>query len=583
MGAIRDRLDAHRAEQEARAAALDAPVAVTPDTPTPDADATPAAARDEDRPRRSQATRIVDLALEAGVELWHALSGDPHVTLRADGHREHHRLTARPVRDWLARHHHTETGAVPGGQAIGDALTVLAGMARYSGATHPVAVRVAGDSAAVYLDLGDPTWRAVEVTADGWRLVSDPPVRFIRSRGMLALAHPMPGGTLDDLRALCHVASDDDYRLLGGWLLGALRPTGPYPLLSLVGEQGTGKSTAARVVRRLIDPHVAELRAEPRTIDDVMIGATRSRVLALDNLSHLPAWLSDALCRVSTGGALAKRELYTDDDEVLIEAMRPTIVTSIADIVTRGDLLDRAIVVTLPVLDDRTRLAEAELWRRFDAAAPRILGALLDGVAGALARVDDVTLDELPRMADWATWATAAEPALGWPEQTIVAAYRAMRGAAIEATLDGDPLASALRRLSWPWTGTAGDLLDRLRPADRVPRGWPESPRALSSALRRLAPALRRVGVEVTTRREAHTGRRLLTLDEVPERPSRPSPSSPEPIFRADPGDATGDANPRPSPRPSPQNAPISGLCDGGDGGDGPSQPSLEVPFGRVR
>src|SRR5690606_12114410 len=104
-------------------------------------------------------------------------------------------------------------------------------------------------------------------------------------------------------------------------------------------EQGAGKSTAARLIRRLVDPHIAELRAEPRTIDDVMVAAARSRVIALDNLSGIPPWLSDALCRLSTGGALTKRELYTDADEIILEAVRPVIVTSITDVITRGDLL----------------------------------------------------------------------------------------------------------------------------------------------------------------------------------------------------------------------------------------------------
>ncbi len=296
----------------------------------------PATVDGDDRPRKSQATRLVDLALGAGVELWHSPAGDPYVTLPADGHREHHRLNAGAVRDWLARRHYAKTHGAPGSQAIADALAVLSGRARYDGAEHETAVRVAGGPDAVYLDLGDPSWRAVQITPDGWRVITDPPVRFIRSRGMLALSEPTRGGSIADLRALVHVASDGDYRLIIGWLLGALRPTGPYPLLSLVGEQGGGKSTVARLVRRLIDPHVAELRAEPRTIDDVMIAASRSRVVALDNLSHLAPWLSDALCRVATGGALTKRELYSNDDETIIEAVRPTIVTSIADVVARG-------------------------------------------------------------------------------------------------------------------------------------------------------------------------------------------------------------------------------------------------------
>ena len=569
---VRDGLDALRAECDARDAD-----AATPEQPseTPAPPSAPAKAdtsQDSPAPRKSQATKLVDLALAAGVELWRSPAGDPYVTLPTDGHREHYRLSTGAVRDWLARRHHAETRGAPGSQAIADALAVLSGMARYDGAEHATSVRVGGEGGAVYLDLGDSTWRAVEITPAGWRVVADPPIRFVRSRGLLSLPEPVRGGSIDMLRPLVHVATDDDYRLLIGWVLGALRPAGPYPLLSLVGEQGSGKSTMARLVRRTVDPHVAELRAEPRTVDDIMIAATRSRVVALDNLSHLAPWLSDALCRVSTGGALTKRELYSNDDEVVIEAVRPTIVTSIADIVTRGDLLDRAIAVTLPVLPEGNRLPEAELWRRYDAAAPGILGALLDGVVSALVREQTIRIDALPRMADWAVWVTAAEPALGWSEQSILSAYRTMRGAAIEATLDGDPLAVALRGLSLPWGGTADDLLTRVTPAGRLPRGWPESPRGMSAALRRLAPGLRRLGIEVTPYREAGTrGRRLIAITEsekAPSRPSRPSQPSQSPSLLGQSFDANGqpcDAN---GEAWSPDQAHIHSGGDGCDGGD---------------
>lgn len=484
--------------------------------------------------RKSQATHLVDLALNSGVELWHSPAGDSYITLPADGHREHYRLSATWVRDWLARRLYAVTHSTPGSQAISDALSVFSGLARYEGAEHEPSVRIGRRGEAVYLDLGDPTWRAVEITAAGWRIVQDSSARFVRSRGTDRLPEPVPGGSIEELRQLIHLASVDDFRLLVGWLLGALRPSGPYPLLSLVGEQGTGKSTVARMIRRLVDPHKAELRAEPRTVEDIMIAASRSRVVALDNLSHLPPWLSDAFCRVSTGGALTKRELYSNDEETIIEAMRPMIVTSIADVVTRGDLLDRTIVMTLPVMSKSERLSEAELWRNYESSRARILGALVDAVSSALAREQCMKLGDLPRMADWAVWVTAAEAAFDWPPGTILGAYKTMCDAATGAGLDGDPLAVAIRQIPRPWEGTASDLLVRVTPQGRLPRGWPETPRAISAALRRLAPSLRPLGIEVSTNREGGTGRRLITVtspEGISGQSSQTSQVSQVPIF----------------------------------------------------
>jgi hypothetical protein len=254
--------------------------------------------------------------------------------------------------------------------------------------------------------------------------------------------------------------------------------------------------------------------------------------------------------------------------------VRPAIVTSVTDVVVRGDLLDRAIVITLPTVAESARVAEDALWARFAAAAPGILGALLDAVASALARERDTALDRLPRMADWARWVTAAEPGLGWPHGQILDAYRAMRATTVETSLDGDPLAVAIRRLSLPWIGTSADLLVLLAPSGRAPRGWPESPRAMSAALRRLAPYLRRIGIDVAMYRESGSGsRRLVRLDHLPADDdetgavsSRPSHPSQEPNIRADIGDGRDD---RPSHRPSPDQADDRDGSDHGDGRDG--------------
>jgi hypothetical protein len=450
-------------------------------------------------PKRSQATALVDLVGESGVELWHTSAGDAYATLKFPDHKEHHRLNSRAMRDWLARLHHQRTKRTPSSQAIADAMATLGGMARYDGATHDVHVRVAGFGDRVYLDLGDPTWRAVEIGPDGWRVLADVPVRFRRGRALLSLPEPLPGGSLDALRDLVSVSRDEDWHLLAGFLVGALRPSGPYPMLALDGEQGAGKSTTARMLRRLIDPSAAELRAEPREIRDLMVAAAGGWIVALDNLSKIAPWLSDALCRFSTGGALSMRQLYTDDDEHVLEAVRPCILTGITSVITRGDLQDRAIAMTLPAISDYGRRLEAELWTEYRRLQPTVLGALLDATSTALRREQQVRLQTMPRMADWARWVTAAAPAFGWRDETIVRAFDEKYQSSIESLLEGDHVAAAISEMSLPWSGSSAALLELLTPkdTDRIPDGWPHSPRALSGALRRLAPLLRRVSIDV--------------------------------------------------------------------------------------
>ena len=240
---------------------------------------------------------------------------------------------------------------------------------------------------------------------------------------MLPLPTPKRGGSLDLLQPFVNIGSEDDFTLLKAWLIGALRPRGPYPCLAVIGQQGSAKTFLSRVARELIDPNKAPVRAQPRDERDMMIAARNGWVIGFDNLSGLAPWLSDALCRLATGASFATRQLYTDAEESLFEAARPLILNGIDEVATRGDLQDRSIVLSLPVISEEQRRTEAELWSAFRDAHQLILGALLDAVSAALRNERTVKLEKLPRMADFARWVEAAGEALGSPTGSFMAAY----------------------------------------------------------------------------------------------------------------------------------------------------------------
>jgi len=250
-----------------------------------------------------------------------------------------------------------------------------------------------------------------------------------------------------------------------------------------------------------------------------MIAATHSHLLAFDNLSSLPALLSDALCRLASGGSLAVRRLYTDEDEMLFQAARPILLNGIENVVSRADLADRAIFLTLAPIAEQQRRSEAELWREFERARPAILGALLDAVAHGLRTLPRVRLERLPRMADFAIWATACETAL-WPSGTFVRCYETNRRASIDDVVDADPVAACVREIMAErstWTGSATDLLRA--GADltddgiwRGNAGWPKNPRALAGRLRRAQTFLRAVGIDIAFSREGRAGNRIIRM-----------------------------------------------------------------------
>ena len=377
------------------------------DNPQPDKDEDPKA-------RRNQAKVL--LALAKSAELFHTPEGIGFADLYIKGHRETWPIRSKMFRQWLARLYYKKTNSAPSNDARLQALNIIEAQANFDAPVRTVAVRVATLGGKIYLDLCDEAWRVVEISPGGWQVINNPPVRFRRSAGMLPLPLPTRGGSVNSLRNLLNVGrSDDDsaeFTLIIAWALAALRGRGPYPVLTIVGEQGSAKSTLVAMVRKLIDPNTASLRALPREERDLFIAANNSLVLAYDNISGLPPWFSDALCRLSTGGGFTTRELYTDQDEILFDAMRPSILNGIEDVVTRSDLADRSIMLTLsPIADDKRR-TEAEIWSEFEAMHPAVLGALLDAVVYGLRELPNVKLKRRPRMADFAMWITACEPEL---------------------------------------------------------------------------------------------------------------------------------------------------------------------------
>jgi hypothetical protein len=457
-----------------------------------------------------QARKAADILIELSTgaeELFHTPDGTAFASIPIDNHLETLPVRSKGFRRWLAREFFIKTSSAPNSDAIQSALNVIEARAHFDGKQRPVYIRVGACERRLYLDLADAQWRAVEIDGDGWRIIDRPPIAFRRAAGMQALPQPIYGGSsIKELRNFLNIEDDNDrdFVLAVSFILAALRDRGPYPVLCLAGEHGSAKSTFTAVLRRLIDPNSAPLRALSREDRDLFIAANNAHLLAFDNISNLPDWISDTLCRLATGGGFATRQLYSDQDEALFDAMRPIILNGIEDIVGRPDLADRSLFLDLKNISEEKRKSELTFWGDFERAHPRILGALLDGVAHGLRELPSTRLQKTPRMADFALWATACETAF-WQRGTFAQAYQQNREDAVGTVIEADLVASAVQSFiaaRTVWRGTSADLLGALKVAvgeDQARlKEWPTTPRALSGRLRRAAATLRKVGVEVT-------------------------------------------------------------------------------------
>src|SRR5437870_7609892 len=450
---------------------------------------------------------------------FHTAAGIAFADIMIDGHRETWPIRSKRFRARLRRRYYGATGEAASAAEIRSALDLLEARAQFDAPERSVHIRTAEHAGHIYLDLADEHWRAVDIGPDGWGVIGCPPVRFRRPAGMQPLPVPQQGGSIESLNSFLNLASRDDFVLIVAWLLAALRPNGPYPVLAISGEQGSAKTVLSKMLKALVDPNAAPVRALPREERELMIAANNGYLLAFDNLSGLPVWLSDALCRLASGGSFAVRQLYSDDGEVLFEAARPILLNGIEEVISRPDLGDRAIFLMLAPIGEVQRRSESELWREFEIARPRILGALLDAAVHGLRTLGRVRLDRLPRMADFAIWATACETAL-WPAGTFARAYGANRRTAIEGMIDADPVTACVRDIMAvrsSWTGSAAELwrADAYRSrhdllSERT--GWPKNPRALAGRLRRAQTFLRALGIDIAFSREGRAGSRIIRI-----------------------------------------------------------------------
>jgi hypothetical protein len=465
--------------------------------------------------RKTQADVLLELAAE--VTLFHTSEREGFADLVIKGRRETHRICGPSFRQWLRHEYYKAKKRGCNSDALKVAVDTLDAKAIFEGETYEVHVRIAGHKGDIYIDIGDETWKAIKISKAGWTIVDNPPVHFRRSPSMRSLPIAVRGSSIELLRPFCNL-SKNGFTLFVAVMLAGFRPNSNYPVPVITGEQGSGKSCLARILTRLLDPRMPDQRSMPRTEEDLLVAAKGQHVLGFDNVSGLPDWLSDAICRLSTGGGAGKRRLYTDEEEVLFSGRRLVCINGIEDVAVRPDLVDHATMLPLePITEDRCRDLE-EYNTAFERAAPKILGALLDGVVVGLRDIAHTRIAKKPRMADFALWAEACTRAY-WDADTFLKAYRDNIGRAVELTIEASDVAEAVRRFMADrdeWQGKASDLLPALTAitSDRITKekGWPKQANTLSGKLRRVTPPLRKIGICVTFERADHDRTRTISI-----------------------------------------------------------------------
>ena len=472
---------------------------------------------DLDSYERPNSTEIL-LGLCEDIELFHTADSDAYALIDEDSALKTFQIRKAEFKSWLTKQFFERQGKAPPAQALQDTINTLAARAEHEGEEREVFLRTCKQGNTIYVDLANSKWEVVMITPAGWRVLKQSPIRFRRTKSMLALPKPEPDGNLTDLTRLLNI-SVSDWPLVQAWILACFNSEIPYPVLCLSGQQGTSKSTTAKTLRSLVDPNKAPIRSSARSERDLFISAENNWILPFDNLSRISPSMSDSLCRLSTGGAFSTRQLYADGEEAIFNARRPVIVTGIEEVVTQADLLDRSLLIELEPIAPEDRITETEFNARLAEIYPSVIGTIFDLLALGLSNEPNTKLQRPPRMADFATWAYAC---CSSPEQgdEFLAAYNdnLLRGSRL--TLESDPVAMAIIKTvdtnGGQWSGTISNLseilsspLYSLRNSDLV-----NSPKALGGYVKRIIPALKAIGIEVTNDRNSQ--KRVTTLTRIP-------------------------------------------------------------------
>jgi RepB DNA-primase from phage plasmid len=468
---------------------------------------------------------LLALIADAEGKLIHDKHGKGYALIPSGEQRQQQciEIASREFEDWLRHRYYRAHTASPSKEAVAGTVGLLSAQARYDGDLRDVHRRVGGDLERLYIDLGEAgSWRVVEVSREGWRILDRSPVAFVRDGGTQPLPVPRQGGTLEQLRPLINAPDDSQWALIRGALLAMFHPSGPYFATLIRGGAGSGKSVLARRLANLVDPHGAQFFTGVPQANDMIVAASSSWLIGLDNVSHIRRDMSDFLCTLCTGAGDRRRALYTNADSFSLEAKRPIVITSIPQVATRADLVDRGVPVSLPNITSNLRTPESVLDAKFSHLAPEIFAGLLDALVAALRHLPSVHLTDAPRMADAAYFVTAAEEQLDGEGGIFLAALRDAQGEALGEAIYASPFLEAVVRLidaEQHWEGRASDLLATITSADppKDRRSWPSNAWAASKELDEYAAPLAEHGIACERSRVPGGNRdRMIRLTKTP-------------------------------------------------------------------
>ena len=403
---------------------------------------------------------------------------------------------------YMRRYYNRDYSKVPSRPYVNSALDMVIAAADENKSDYPFHLRTGKCNGSILYNLNSNN-QVIRFDRDGsWQITNNTPIEFRTNRFCKPIMMPADEpADITSIRYLLNV-EDDDLPLIYAWLTHCLFSDIPYVILNFLGEAGTGKTTAAKMLRMIIDPNEFKTSARSHSIRNLAAFAYHTFVLPVDNISNIAPEMSDFLCGVATGSYDVSRKMRTNYDLAGVKIHNPVLLTSIAPPTVRNDFQSRCLPITLQPL--ARIVEEGKLWENFEHIQHSIFKGVVESVATAHSKWNSLDGAGIrwPRMADFAKVGYLAAPCWGLTGDAWLDLYRGKLTEGLHETLDSSPILEpliVLMRTQKDWTGTSKDLLMELEMLcegaealnHHTRRDWPKTPQTMSYRLREIATALR--------------------------------------------------------------------------------------------
>jgi DNA-directed RNA polymerase subunit F len=473
--------------------------------------------RDAESTKKSQSDILIELASQA--EFFSDYSEETYCSIKVDNHVEVYKLSSLKFKMWLTKIFFDKTGKAITSESMKQVIGVLNMKALTEEQNRYVSKRCVKYDEKIYYDLCDNNWKVVVIDENDWKIIDNNEPMFLKNKNLKAQVIPEKYEDLSILSKFYRFRNEDDKILHMVDIVTKFIPNIPHPIIVIYGEKGSSKTTSMRKDRSIVDPAIRDIVAMPTSNSDLGIILNNNYMPCFDNIDNISAGKSDILCMAATGGGFSKRKLFTDEDETILFLKDCVVLNGINVVATRPDLLDRSILLELERIPDTERKDEETIWKEFNDAKPKILGAIFTMLSRAMKLYKTIKVEKLGRMADFTKWGYAIAEVSGIGGEKFIGAYLNNQNRANDEAVESNPVASvviAFMKDRKNWSGTISEFLEKLydvafkEKIDTNSKLWPNEPNVLSRRLNEVKSNLLLYGISYTIRH--HSKSKKITI-----------------------------------------------------------------------